>query len=103
MRLRGKALACVASLDDVPSIMECRKLVEPQTEGLGDEGSTAGVMPIGAFMDVPKKSDAFSECDSSLEDACCAVFVEFSLNYGEGLGAAHDLTSMDSVFGQLAS
>jgi hypothetical protein len=38
-----------------------------------------------------------------LEDACCADFVEFSLNYGEDLGAAHDLTTMDNVFGQLAS
>jgi hypothetical protein len=60
-------------------------------------------MPVGAFVDVLKKSDAILGCDASLEDSCCAARVEFSLNYGEGLGAAHDLTMMDSVFKQLAS
>jgi hypothetical protein len=60
-------------------------------------------MPAGAFVDVPKKSDVVHGCDASLEDTYCAAFVELSLNYGEDLGAAHDLTSMDNVFGKLAS
>jgi hypothetical protein len=54
-------------------------------------------------VDVPKKSDVIIKCYASLEDTRCAALVEFSLNYGEGLGAVHDLTMMDSVFWQLAS
>jgi hypothetical protein len=96
-------LACVAPLDDIPGIMQHRKPVEPQTEGLGDEGSTTGVMPVGAFVDVLKKGDAVLGCDASLEDVCCAALVELSLDYAEGLGVVHDLTAMDSVFWQLAS
>jgi hypothetical protein len=60
-------------------------------------------MSAGAFVNFPKKSNAIFGCDASLENAYCAVFVEFSLNYGEGLGVVHDLTMMDSVFGKLAS
>jgi hypothetical protein len=68
-------------------------------KGLGDEGSAAGVMPTSSFVDVLKKSDAIFGHDASLEDSCCAVFVEFSLNYCEGLGSSHDLAMVDAIFG----
>jgi hypothetical protein len=56
-------------------------------------------MPTGSFVDVPKKSDAIFEHDASLEDSCCVAFVEFSLNYCEGLGSSHDLATVDAIFG----
>jgi hypothetical protein len=46
------------------------------------------MMPIGSFVDVPKKSDAIFRCDASIEDSCCAALVEFPLNYCEGLGSS---------------
>jgi hypothetical protein len=34
-----------------------------------------------------------------LENSCNAALVEFSVDYHEGLGASHDLSTMDGVFG----
>jgi hypothetical protein len=99
MRFCRKTLARVAPLDDVLGVMKGQKPIEPQMEGLGDEGSAAGMMPAGSFVDVPKKSNAIFERYASLEDSCCAAFVEFSLDYCEGLGASHYLAMVDGVFG----
>jgi hypothetical protein len=38
-----------------------------------------------------------------LENPCGAALVEFSVDYREGLGAPHDLSTMDSVFWEFAS
>jgi hypothetical protein len=95
-------LACVALLDYVLGVVECQKLVKPRTEGLGDKCLTAGMMPAGAFVYVPEKGDAFLGCDASLEYTYRASLVKLSLNYSEGLGTAHDLSRMDSIFWQLA-
>jgi hypothetical protein len=56
------------------------------------------MMPIGSFVDVPKKSNAIFRCDASLEDSCCAALVKFPLNYCEGLGSSQDLATVDGIF-----
>jgi hypothetical protein len=56
------------------------------------------MMPTGSFVDVLKKSNTIFGRDASLEDSYCAAFVEFSLNYCEGLGSSHDLVMVDGVF-----
>jgi hypothetical protein len=33
-----------------------------------------------------------------LENTCSATFVEFFIDYREGLGASHDLSTMDGIF-----
>jgi hypothetical protein len=103
MRFCCETFARVALLDDVLGIMRGRKPIEPQTESLGDKGSAAGMMPAGSFVDVPKKGNTVFGRYASLEDSCFAVFVEFSLDYREGLGASHYLAMVDGVFRQLAS
>jgi hypothetical protein len=50
-------------------------------------------------MDVLKKGEAIFRHDASLEDSCCAAFVEFSLNYCEGLGMSHDLAKVNGILG----
>jgi hypothetical protein len=98
MRLCGEPLTCIATLDDVLSVVEGRKPVEPRSKSLGDEGSTAGMMPAGSFMDILKKGDPVFRCYASLENPCGAVLVELSVDYREGLGTLHDLSTMDGVF-----
>jgi hypothetical protein len=58
MRLRGKSLTCIATLDDVHGVVEGQKPVEPRSKGLGDEGPTAGMMPAGSFMNILKKGNS---------------------------------------------
>jgi hypothetical protein len=99
MRLCCETLARVAPFDDVLGVMKGRKPIEPQTESLGDEGSTASMMPAGSFVDVLEKGHAVFRCYASLEDSYCAAFVEFSLDYREGLGVLHHLATVDGVFG----
>jgi hypothetical protein len=53
-------------------------------KSLGDEGSTAGVMPSGSFMNISKESDSVFRRYASLEDPCGAALVKFSLDYCEG-------------------
>jgi hypothetical protein len=60
------------------------------------------MMPASAFVYVPEQGDAVLGCDASLEYTCCASLVKLSLNYSEGLGTAHDLSTMDCVFWQFA-
>jgi hypothetical protein len=98
MRLRGESLTCIATLDNVPSIVEGRKPVEPRSKSLNDEGSAAGMMPAGSFMNISEESDSILRCYALLENPCGAVPVEFSVDYREGLGAPYDLSAMDSVF-----
>jgi hypothetical protein len=45
-------------LDDVPRVVEGQKPVEPRSKSLSDEGSTAGVMPVGSFMNISEESDS---------------------------------------------
>jgi hypothetical protein len=85
-------------LDDVPGIVEDRKPVEPQSKSLSDEGSAAGMIPIGSFMNISEEGDSILRCYASLENPYGAALVEFSIDYHEGLGAPHDLSTMDSVF-----
>jgi hypothetical protein len=79
----GKTLACVPPLDYVLGILECQKPVKPQTEGLGNKCSTAGVMPAGALVYVREQGDAVLGCDASLEYTYRASLVKLSLNYSE--------------------
>jgi hypothetical protein len=90
-------------LDDVLGVVKGQKPVKPRSESLGDEGSTAGMMPAGSFMNISKKSDSVLGRYASLENPCGATLVEFSVDYHEGLGTLHDLSMMDGVFWELAS
>jgi hypothetical protein len=55
-------------------------------------------MPAGPFMDFSKESDSIFLRYAPLENSCSAALVEFSVDYREGLGASHDLPTMDGVF-----
>jgi hypothetical protein len=85
-------------LDDVLGIVEGRKPVEPRSKSLSNVGSATGMMPIGSFMNISEESDPVLKCYAPLENPCGAALVEFSVDYREGLGAPHDLSTMDSVF-----
>jgi hypothetical protein len=98
MRLRGESLACFAMLDDVPGVVEGRKPVEPRSKILSDEGSAASMMPAGSFMNISEEGDSVLRCYAPLENPYGAALVELSVDYREGLGAPHDLSTMDSVF-----
>jgi hypothetical protein len=56
------------------------------------------MMPAGPFMDFSKESDSILLRYAPLENSCSAAFVEFSVDYREGLGASHDLSTMDGLF-----
>jgi hypothetical protein len=103
MRLCGKSQTGIAMLDGVPGIMEGRKPVEPRSKSLSDEGLAAGMMPAGSFMNISEEGDSILRCYAPLENPCRAVFVEFSVDYHEGLGAPYDLSAMDSIFWEFAS
>jgi hypothetical protein len=90
-------------LDDVLGIVEGRKPVEPRLKSLSDEGSAAGMMPAGSFMNISKKGDSILGCYAPLENPCGTALVEFSIDYREGLGTPHDLSMMDGVFWEFAS
>jgi hypothetical protein len=85
-------------LDDVPGVVEGRKPVETRSKSLGDEGSAAGMMPADSFMDITEEGDSILRCYAPLENPYSTALVEFSIDYREGLGAPHDLSTMDSVF-----
>jgi hypothetical protein len=102
MRLRGESLASIAMLDDVLGIVEGREPVEPRSKSLGDEGSTAGVMPTGSFMNVPEESDSILWRYAPLENSCHAALVEFPVDYREGLGALYDLSAVGRIFRKFA-
>jgi hypothetical protein len=55
-------------------------------------------MPAGSLMDFAKESDSILLRNAPLENSCSAAFVEFSVDYREGLGASHDLPTMDGIF-----
>jgi hypothetical protein len=55
-------------------------------------------MSAGPFMDLSKKSDFVLLRDAPLENTYSATFVEFSIDYREGLGASYDLSTMDGIF-----
>jgi hypothetical protein len=103
VRLRGESLTCIATLDDVLGVVEGRKPVEPRSKSLGDEGLVASMMPAGSFMNISKKGDSVLGCYAPLENPCGAALVEFSVDYREGPGMPHDLSTMDGVFWELSS
>jgi hypothetical protein len=103
MRLRDESLICVAMLDNVLGVVEGRKPVEPRSKSLSNKGSAAGMMPAGSFMNISEKGDSILGCYAPLENPCGAVLVEFSVDYHEGLGTLHDLSTMDGVFWEFAS
>jgi hypothetical protein len=53
-------------------------------------------------MNISEEGDSVLRCYAPLEKPCCAVFLEFSIDYREGLGAPYDLSAMDSVFREFA-
>jgi hypothetical protein len=55
-------------------------------------------MPAGPFMDFAKESDSILLRYAPLENSCSVAFVEFSVDYREGLGALHYLSTMDGIF-----
>jgi hypothetical protein len=90
-------------LDDVLGVVKGRKPIEPRSKSLSDEGSAAGMMPAGSFMNISEKGDSIFGCYASLENRRGAALVEFSVDYCEGLGTPHDLSTMDGVFWEFAS
>jgi hypothetical protein len=54
-------------------------------------------------MNISEEGDSVLRCYAPLENPCRAAFVEFSVDYREGLGAPYDLSAMDSVFREFAS
>jgi hypothetical protein len=90
-------------LDDFLGVMEGREPVEPRPKSLGDEGSTAGVMPAGSFMNAPKEGNSILWCYATLENSYRAALVEFPVDYREGLGAPYDLSVVDSIFREFTS
>jgi hypothetical protein len=56
-------------------------------------------MPAGPFMDFSKESDSILLRYALLENSYSATLVELSDYYHEGLGASHDLSTMDRIFG----
>jgi hypothetical protein len=85
-------------LDDILGVVKGQKPVEPRSKSLGDDGSAAGMMTAGSFMNISKKGDSILGCYAPLENPCGAALVEFSVDYCEGLGTPHDLPTMDGIF-----
>jgi hypothetical protein len=56
------------------------------------------MVPAGSFVDVSKESDSIFRHFASLENSYGAALVEISLDYREGIGASHDLSTVDGVF-----
>jgi hypothetical protein len=54
-------------------------------------------------MGLSQKSDSILLRYAPLENTCSTMFVEFSIDYCEGLGASHDLSTMDEIFWEFAS
>jgi hypothetical protein len=54
-------------------------------------------------MDLSKEGDSVFLPYAPLENTCSATLVEFSVDYREGLGSSHDLSTMDGVFWEFAS
>jgi hypothetical protein len=49
-------------------------------------------------MDFSKESDSILLRYAPLENSCSAALIELSVYYREGLGALHDLSTMDGIF-----
>jgi hypothetical protein len=61
------------------------------------------MMPAGSFMNITEEGDSVLGCYALLENPHSASLVELSVDYREGLGAPHDLSTMYSVFWEFAS
>jgi hypothetical protein len=59
-------------------------------------------MPTGSFMDISKEGDSVFGHYASLEDPYGAALVKLSLDYREGLGVSHYLSTVDGVFWQFS-
>jgi hypothetical protein len=55
-------------------------------------------MPAGSFMNFLEEGDAVFSCDASLENPRWAALVKLSVDYREGFGTLHDLSTMNGVF-----
>jgi hypothetical protein len=49
-------------------------------------------------MDISKKGDSVFGRYASQENPCGAALIKLSLDYREGLGASHYLSTVDGVF-----
>jgi hypothetical protein len=56
------------------------------------------MMLAGSFMGLPKEGDSILLRYAPLEYPCGAMLAEFPVDYREGLGASHDLSTMDGIF-----
>jgi hypothetical protein len=61
------------------------------------------MVPAGSFIDFSKEGDSVLLCYALLEYPCGAMLVEFPVDYREGLGAPHDLSTMDGILWEFAS
>jgi hypothetical protein len=60
-------------------------------------------MPTSSFMDISKEGDSVFGHYASLEDPYGAALVKLSLDYREGFGASHYLSTVDGVLWQFSS
>jgi hypothetical protein len=55
-------------------------------------------MPAGSFMNFSEEGDAVFSCDASLKNPRSAALVKLSVDYYEGFGMSHDLSTVNGVF-----
>jgi hypothetical protein len=55
-------------------------------------------MPIGSFMNFLEEGDAVFSCGASLKNPQSAALVKLSVDYREGFGTSHDLSTVNGVF-----
>jgi hypothetical protein len=56
------------------------------------------MMPAGSLVDVSQESDPIFGRYAPLENSCGAALVKLSFDYREGLGALHNLSTVDGLF-----
>jgi hypothetical protein len=61
------------------------------------------MVPASPFMDLSKEGDSVLLRYALLEYPCGATLVEFPIDYCKGLGAPHDLSTMDGILWEFAS
>jgi hypothetical protein len=55
-------------------------------------------MPTGSFMNFSEEGDSVFGCGASLENPRGVALVKLFVDYCEGFGMPHDLSTMDGVF-----
>jgi hypothetical protein len=56
------------------------------------------MMPAGSLVDVSQESNPIFGRYAPLENSCGVVLVKLSLDYREGLGMSHNLSTVDGIF-----